>query len=207
MTTDPHLEADIAWLSSEKITIGHNLEPSSHATEHNARIDRLIAHLTPVPEGEEIGLRGPLDTDTPLMAAAREAAWALMEIVDGAPWEKRQQIVSIAHRLGVVLAAPPSPHTGEVANLTDLPMDLAPRHGTMVWLLIDHEDDDRPWAPLVDAVKSWTIGFNNFDNDEMNRWHIVGWSWTQDCFVDIEDAQPLAWRPVGFNLDAAEVRP
>lgn len=36
-------EDDIAWLKGEKITIGHNLEPSSHATAHNARIDRLIS--------------------------------------------------------------------------------------------------------------------------------------------------------------------
>ena len=43
--------------------------------------------------------------DTELMAAAREAGWALMEIVDGIDWTKRNQVSAIIERLGKTLAA------------------------------------------------------------------------------------------------------
>lgn len=50
-------------------------------------------------------LTGAVDTDTPLMAAAREAGWALMEVVDGIAWEKRARVCDIAARLAAALDA------------------------------------------------------------------------------------------------------
>lgn len=47
----------------------------------------------------------PVETDTPLQAAAREAGWALTNLVDEIKFEKRQQVVNIINRLSASLAA------------------------------------------------------------------------------------------------------
>lgn len=47
---------------------------------------------------------GTVDADTPLMAAAREAGWALMELVDEIDWTKRDQVSDIIGQLGVALS-------------------------------------------------------------------------------------------------------
>lgn len=86
------------------------------------------------------------------------------------------------------------------ADCAWIPLDLAPRDGTMLWLLMDYSDREE-WSPLVDAELSWTIGFNNFDNTEEDRWQSVGWSWTQDFLLETS-RRPVAWKPVGFDLDA-----
>lgn len=48
---------------------------------------------------------GTDDADTPLKAAAREAGWALMEVVDEIAWEKREQVSDIIGQLGAALTA------------------------------------------------------------------------------------------------------
>lgn len=57
---------------------------------------------TPVP-GVSEAFEGTVDGDTPLQAAAREAGWALMEIVDSIDWTKREQVSDIVSRLGQAL--------------------------------------------------------------------------------------------------------
>lgn len=52
------------------------------------------------------GLSGPSEADTPLQAASREAGWALMEIVDLIPWEKRQHVQNICANLAVTVDVP-----------------------------------------------------------------------------------------------------
>ncbi len=49
-----------------------------------------------------------VDTDTPLEAAAREAGWALMELVDEIDFRKREHVSDIFHRLGTVLVSSPA---------------------------------------------------------------------------------------------------
>lgn len=49
-----------------------------------------------------------VDTDTPLEAAAREAGWALMELVDEIDFRKREHVSDISHRLGAVLVSAPA---------------------------------------------------------------------------------------------------
>lgn len=44
------------------------------------------------------------DADTPLAAAAREAGWALSELVDEIDWNKRGQVSDIITRLGLALS-------------------------------------------------------------------------------------------------------
>lgn len=46
----------------------------------------------------------PQTTDTALQSAAREAGWALSELVDSIAFEKRQQVVNIINRLSAALA-------------------------------------------------------------------------------------------------------
>ena len=48
-------------------------------------------------------LSATLPTDSPIVAAAREAGWALMTTVDEIDWKKREQINSITSRLALVL--------------------------------------------------------------------------------------------------------
>lgn len=61
----------------------------------------ILRALAPRPSGEAFA--SPADGDTPLEAAAREAGWALSEIVDTVAWEKRSQVAGIIERLGVAL--------------------------------------------------------------------------------------------------------
>lgn len=72
-----------------------------------------------------------------------------------------------------------------------LPMDLAPRDGTMLRLLVDYRDGG---GPLEDAEEAWTIGFNSFENTEEDRWQFAGWSWSQDCWCE-GSGTPIAWAP------------
>lgn len=48
---------------------------------------------------------GTVDTDSPLEAAAREAGWTLMEVVDEIDFRKREEVSDIAGRLGKALLA------------------------------------------------------------------------------------------------------
>jgi len=49
--------------------------------------------------------KGTVDDDTPLQAAAREAGWALMELVDTIDYRKRDQVSEIISNLGIALNA------------------------------------------------------------------------------------------------------
>ena len=46
---------------------------------------------------------GTVETDSPLEAAAREAGWALMELVDEIDFRKREEVSEIASRLAKAL--------------------------------------------------------------------------------------------------------
>ncbi|WP_273785673.1 hypothetical protein [Brucella intermedia] len=50
--------------------------------------------------------KGTVDGDTELQAAAREAGWALIELVDEIDWLKREQVSDIITRLGIALNEP-----------------------------------------------------------------------------------------------------
>ena len=71
----------------------------------------------------------------------------------------------------------------------------APRDGTMLRLWVRYPEDGR-WTPLEDAYESWTVGFNNFDNTEDDRWQVVGWCWSHDHLVEAaSDVEVLGWLP------------
>jgi len=80
-------------------------------------------------------------------------------------------------------------------------IDTAPRDGTMLRLWVRYPEG-ASWTPLDDARESWTIGFNNFDNTEEDRWQVVGWCWSHDHLVEAaNDVEVLGWLP--FHGDAA----
>lgn len=71
----------------------------------------------------------------------------------------------------------------------------APRDGTMLRLWVRYSEDGS-WTPLEDAYESWTVGFNNFDNTEEDRWQIVGWCWSHDHLLEAaNDVEILGWLP------------
>lgn len=91
-----------------------------------------------------------------------------------------------------------------------LPVDLAPRDGTMLRLLVDYSEAANaaeiaqmnadgylwPHTPLEDtADTAWTIGFNSLENTGEDTWQFVGWSWSQDCYVEGR-GKVVGWLPL-----------
>ncbi|MDH1681100.1 hypothetical protein N5E30_05820 [Pseudomonas chengduensis] len=81
-----------------------------------------------------------------------------------------------------------------------LPMDSAPKDGTLVRLLVEFEansidDGEGPFA---------TIGANNYDNDGQDRWQFVGWCWRHDHFTD-GTGKPVGWLPMLTNAASEAV--
>jgi len=64
---------------------------------------------------------GTVDADNPLEAAAREAGWALMEVVDEIDFRKREEVSDIASRLAKALLA----HSDEQDELAKARVALA----------------------------------------------------------------------------------
>jgi len=66
-------------------------------------------------------------------------------------------------------------------SVAALPIETAPRDGTMLRLLVDYTDEGE--NPLEDAYQAWTIGFNQLSDTGVDVWEFAGWSWEQDCFT------------------------
>lgn len=80
------------------------------------------------------------------------------------------------------------------------PISEAPCDGTMLRLWVRYPEGGS-WTPLDDARESWTIGFNNRDNTDDDRWQVVGWCWSHDHLVEASsDVEILGWLP--FHGDA-----
>lgn len=85
-----------------------------------------------------------------------------------------------------------------------LPMDTAPRDGTMVRLLVEFAEH-----ATEDCVgPAWTIGANNDDNvgdDERVGWQFAGWCWTHDHFTEGRGT-PVGWLPMTTAADQVQAR-
>jgi len=79
-----------------------------------------------------------------------------------------------------------------------LPMESAPKDGTLLRLLVDFEDH----ATEDSAEPCWTIGGNSLDNTGVDLWQFVGWNWTHDCFTD-GVGKPVGWLPMLATLPPA----
>lgn len=61
-------------------------------------------------------------------------------------------------------------------------MAFAPKDGTMVRLLVNPDPEE--FTAFDDNLTPFeTIGFNNLENTEEDRWEFAGWDWSQDCFI------------------------
>lgn len=90
--------ADLATANSSEFN-GHGVALLSGEVFDKARA--ALAAQSPAPIGEMF--KGAIDTDSRLQAAAREAGWALTELVDVSDWQRRDQISGIIGRLAAAL--------------------------------------------------------------------------------------------------------
>jgi len=108
-------------------------------------------------------------------------------------------LVGNGFSVSIPLALHPSP-APQAAGADWLPMETAPKDGTMVWLLVDYTGEDA-CHPLEDAPQAQTIGANTDDNmgpEEGQGWLFAGWSWEQDCFTQGQ-GKPIGWRPLATS--------
>ena len=80
--------------------------------------------------------------------------------------------------------------------MTKEPIATAPKDGTLIALEV--VGGGFPIADCRPGQGWWTIGMNNFENDDEDVWHFVGWCWAHDHFVDTRElknpGEPVAWR-------------
>ena len=100
----------------------------------------------------------------------------------------------------------PTPTVNDLISRADaieaLPIETAPKDGTMLRLLVDYTDEGA--NPLEDAHQAWTIGFNQFDDTEEDMWEFAGWNWKQDCFT-AGYGVAIGWLP--FHPSARDLVP
>lgn len=80
-----------------------------------------------------------------------------------------------------------------------LPMSAAPRDSSMIRLLVkfdEHSTEDSPHP-------CWTVGFNEFDLNDEDSWHIAGWCWDHDHFTEGKGTL-IGWLPM---LDSVAIEP
>lgn len=80
-----------------------------------------------------------------------------------------------------------------------LPMETAPKDGTIVRLLVDYSGEDA-CHPLEDANQAWTVGGNTDGNTGADLgWRFAGWDWSQDQFCEGKGT-PIGWLPFADHL-------
>lgn len=142
------------------------------------RWTKLYDHSPPLPVGAPQGV-----SDEDVRAALRiieSDGYASHTLV-------RQALESFAASRPVAGALPASAW---------LPMDSAPKDGTMVRLLVDYSGE-HGCNPLEDADQAQTIGANNDSNvgdNEGKGWEFAGWNWQQDHFTH-GCGTPIGWLP------------
>lgn len=72
-----------------------------------------------------------------------------------------------------------------------LPIETAPKDGTLLRLLVDFERH----ATEDSAGPAHTIGANSYLNDGEDVWKFSGWDWGCDCFTEGEGV-PVGWLPL-----------
>lgn len=76
-----------------------------------------------------------------------------------------------------------------------LPIETAPKDGTLVLLLLAHDNDFDNGIEAEEEHQPRTIGHNNFEHDGTDRWQFAGWNWEQDCYTE-GWGTPIAWMPL-----------
>lgn len=76
-------------------------------------------------------------------------------------------------------------------------MSNAPKDGTILRLLVNPDRDE--FTAFDDSLTHFeTIGFNNLENTEEDRWEFAGWDWSQDCFTTGR-GEVIGWMQFGSN--------
>jgi len=93
-----------------------------------------------------------------------------------------------------------------MANNTDpvraLPIETAPRDGTIIRLLVEFEDH----ATEDTEGPAWTIGHNSRDNTGDDEWQFAGWCWNHDHYTEGR-GKPVGWLPMVDPLASAPQQP
>lgn len=69
------------------------------------------------------------------------------------------------------------------------------KDGEMLLLLVEEADH-----PLQDSLFTVTLGFNNYNEDGIDEWKIVGWCWSHDHFTEDKKAIPLLYKEFEHNI-------
>ncbi|PRD42357.1 hypothetical protein C5748_16315 [Phyllobacterium phragmitis] len=88
-------------------------ERERYADKVKSRSDVIVTPQATAPQSDMTAFQGSHDADSRLQAAAREAGWALSQLVDGIDWDKREQVSAIIGRLGLALRQAPAPQAPE----------------------------------------------------------------------------------------------
>ena len=73
-----------------------------------------------------------------------------------------------------------------------------PKDGTLLNLLVRvvEEEGEDNWFPTEDSHIFRTIGFNILGDVGEDYWHMVGWNWCSDNFIDISRGEVIGWAPL-----------
>lgn len=196
------------YLDAENLTDEENMIREAwitlDVTAH--RLAALAARADPCASHKAEGIS--LDPCCPTCEAPAEAGEAARIIARHLPLTDAPDTVCLpitmtAGDLRTVYAAlRAQPPAREDAQPVALPLEGAPRDGTMLRLRVRYEaaNQDEAWTPLEDSEESWTIGFNNFDNTGDDRWQFVGWDWSQDHLLEATGGAVIGWLPFHTHL-------
>lgn len=170
-----------------------------------ARSGKVTWHSSGEDEGPDVGLQLDIGGGCSLWLGEgkKPTGWQIAivhddEIVPVADVIDHEQARELFDRI----ASAVQPQAREDAQPVALPLEGAPRDGTMLRLRVRYEaaNQDEAWTPLEDSEESWTIGFNNFDNTGDDRWQFVGWDWSQDHLLEATGGAVIGWLPFHTHL-------
>lgn len=135
----------------------------------------------------------------PEIDGGRFDEWSLSDFAGQCRMQARDQLDPEFSRFMAALAkrlSQPSPALEQhVAAWKDV--SNAPKDGTILRLLVN--PDRNEFTAFDDSLTPFeTIGFNNLENTEEDRWEFAGWDWSQDCFITGR-GEVIGWMQFGSN--------
>lgn len=72
-------------------------------------------------------------------------------------------------------------------------MSAAPKNGTLLQLLIEHDEEGACGGGFENAEFTRVMGFNNGADDGEDVWKFPGWDWCNDYITEQGCGTPIAW--------------